>query len=355
MGLYNKNGELNGKTIIFYNNYTDDIIVSVTPNNTPIDISNFIQEKILSNNSSLSMGSVSFIFCDSNEYMHFLNSDYDLNAKLIVKNGKLDLEIREMDLIKNENIIYGKQKYKRDYTVEQIQSMYTDDYINFNLKNLLLSGNVEYEFIPIKDLNVRNDVAQVSWRDCQDDPFLAEYTEDKINLGLDIVENGTYWPFITSMQDDGNLYVYEGNHRIISLKLCAFNGYIDENFKVFCIKAPYDWKEFKTARLYEETLTPFDIHFVLENRYGSELIVNDFIYEKVCEDIINKGGKLVSDYTGEITVYKNIDILFGASVYPLYLRDLIFEYTDVIKPSSIINNEEEFDGWWNDVLTHSQS
>lgn len=253
----------------------------------------------------------------------------------------IDYNLNGMQLIINSNLTYRSQKYRREFSCEDILKMYNDHYINFNLKNLYSSRNVEFSFIPIKYLNIDENINGSPWSIYDGDPFIKEYLDKKINLGLDIIKNGTYWPIVVT-EKFNKLYVQEGNHRVISLKLCSYNGYIDENFEILCIRIPYDWENFK---IYERIKNPFNIRFELENRYGSEYLNNEYIYNAICQDIINKGGRIIDNYTGQITVYNKIDIAFCIMAYSLFLRDLIYNYQDIIKPSAIINNKDLFANW----------
>ena len=247
--------------------------------------------------------------------------------------------------VTNFSDIRDLSQYKRKYSVEDVFNIYNNDYINFTLKNIILTNNVKYGFFKIKDLNIFEERYDIPWRDVLGDPFLQETHNKKINLGLDIIKNGTYWPFIVSPENNEDLYVHEGNHRILSLKICQEKGYIDNDFKVFCIIPPYKYNKYNILDFFKEIQTPYFGRFIIENMYGEDWLKNDFNKNYTVNKIISSGGRLVNGYTGEIKMNKVADIAFCLLSYPLYLRNIIYEYRNYIKPNRIINDENVFNEW----------
>lgn len=354
MGLSFKSGELLNKIVVFYNKKTFNIITILKPNNTSLDIDNFIDGRIKYDNNckGLNHNDIDFIITDSSEYDFYSNNaNINVNVRLSVNpiEKKLDVDVLKLEQKTNKNLVYGTQTYKREFTKEQVYKMYNEDYINFNLKNAILYGGLKAEFIPIKDLNIRPHITKKTWKYFVSDPYLADASDDKLKLGRSIVEMGTWWPFLVSPVDysSDSLYVCEGNHRIISLKLLAMYGEIPEDFKVFCIHIPSNYEAYKNEKMFDKLENPVSIRCILENVYGCEVIHSNDILQKVLQKIQKNGDKMINPYTIETKVNIMKDLMFGLHSYPLFLRDLIYMFDNQIKPNEIINNENAFKRWLN--------
>lgn len=352
MGLLFKSGELINKVVVFYNKNTTNIITILKPNNTSLDIDSFVYSRLKYdyNCKGLEYSDIDFIIVDSDEY-DFYSNNCDANVHFSVDpiKKKFNIDILKLEQKTNKNLVYGTQKYKREFTMEQVNEMYNEDYINFNLKNAILYGGMKAEFIPIKDLNIRPHITKKTWKYFVSDPYLAESSDDKLKLGRSILKMGTWWPFLVSPVDSTSdrLYVCEGNHRIISLKLLAMYGEITDNYKVFCIHIPSNYEAYKNEKMFDKLKNPVIIRCILENVYGCEVIHNNDILQKVLQKIKDNGDKLINPYTIETEVTIMKDLMFGLHSYPLFLRDLFYIFNNSIKPSKIINNEETFKRWLN--------
>ena len=251
-------------------------------------------------------------------------------------------DLSPTNIIMSSRCQYNNLKYKNNFSISEVYDMYNNDYIGFNLKNLILSKNVIAKFTPLKELNLRD--SHIEWNIESKDPFLEETSDSHIHLGLDIIKNGTYWPIILDQSNSG-LYVLEGSHRVVSLKMCQKLGYIDDDFKLFTLYMPYNKDVFDRGLFDFEEINPVEMRFVLEVRYNNEIVVNKDMYIEVCNDVIKNNGKIVNSYTGQIKFSKRGDIVFGRDIYPMFLRDLIYENKNMVKPNIVINDEYEYSKW----------
>lgn len=243
--------------------------------------------------------------------------------------------------------IWNTQKYHREFSSEEVYEMYNEDYINFNLRNAIIGGFVEAKFIPIKDLGVRPESVTCGWKSFNDNPYLMQWNDDKLELGRSIKEIGTWFPFVVDIYDSdiNKMYVYEGNHRIIALKLLAANGEIDDNFKVLCLRPLFSHPHGKHRMSQKLSETPMKYRYVIENLYSGDVLENELLFEEVKNTIAKKNEVFVNQYTVETTA-EYVSELFEALVdYPYLLTYLIHSHNDSILPSKIINDEKEFMKW----------
>lgn len=338
------------QVIILFNNNTKEILTTLTPNNTNVNLGDFISGQLQYNDKfqHLTREDIGYAFISKAEYeknMGYKNSQIECSIK--PETNELEFDITKKEIIPNKNRAYADREYKREYSLEQVKEMYYEDYINFNLRNAILNGVLEARFIPIKDLNIRPRITQRTWKYFVNDPYLKDMHDDKLKLGRSILEIGTWYPFVVApmTKDDNKLYVFEGNHRIISLKLLAMTGEISEDFKVMCLVLPTDYYTFKEETNYNTLSSPIKYRYILEDVYGCDILVDNILLNKTLAKIKQNNEVLINPYTVEATGTKVYDIMNVVHAYPLFLRDLIYLHDSKVLPSKIINNEEEFKKW----------
>ena len=221
-------------------------------------------------------------------------------------------------------------------SIDNVSMMYNDYYINFTLKNLLVSRNVGYQFVEVNKIHIPDTVGQMMWERYISDPYINKYIDKKGDLGVDIIQNGYFWPFVVYVKN-GEYYIREGVHRLYSLNLCINNNIVEDNYKVFCIIL--DDKNI--------SINPFKIYYPIEYKYCKNKIITDKVCDKAYCDTLNN-GRIVDVYTGEKTIYHKNDIQFSINSWPAFLRDLIYKYNN-IKANMLINNEKYFNNWIRDI------
>lgn len=349
------------KIVILFNNNTKEILTTLTPNNTNINLEDFISGQLQYNDKfkNLTRNDIGVSFISKQEYQKNMSySNSYINQYINPETNQIDFDIQKRKAIPNKNRTYADHEYKRKYSLKQVEEMYYEDYINFNLRNAILNGVVTARFIPIKDLNIRPRITQRTWKYFVNDPYLKDMHDDKLKLGRSILEIGTWYPFVVApmTKDDDKLYVFEGNHRIISLKLLAMTGEISEDFKVMCLVLPTDYYTFKEETNYITLPSPVKYRYILEDVYGCDILANQELLNKTLDKVKSDGEILINDYTVEAVGTKMSDIIGVVHAYPLFLRDLIYLHDSKVLPSPIINNEEKFKEWINDgerFITHS--
>ena len=340
----------NDKMIVFFDNRNKEILTTVTPNNTQFDLDSFFESRFEHDDNFKRVGRENIRYEIIDKYMYQKEMSYmNSNIKGFIdkETNKFIFEIHKRDAIPNRNRSYSDYPYRRDYSLEEVKRMYEEDYIGVNLRNIIKTGIIKAEFIPIKDLNIRSTITQKTWRQFVNDPFLHDAHDDKLKLGRSIMEIGTWYPFVVApmSKDDNKLYVFEGNHRIVSLKLLAMSGEISEDFKVMCLRLPLNFKTYKLVCKDIVLPSPVKYRYILEDMYGCDLLVSDELLKKTLNAIKEDGEVMVNDYTVEATTTLMSDILGVVHAYPIFLRDLIYLHDSKVKPSPIINNEEVFKKW----------
>jgi len=336
---------------VFYNKYTLEILTVLRPFINNIDINEFIESRLIYDDKfkNLTYSDIDYIIEDTEEY-DFFNDNPSIYKCMYIDNKKRKLKFK---LTKNENVFinttYNIQKYKRDYTNVEINEMYEEDYINFNLKNIMISDNdIEFSFEYLKDLNIRTKMVNKRWKSFHNDPYLTESSQDKTMLGKSIAKIGTYYPILVEPQKSENgLYALEGSHRITSLKLLQMEGGIPEDFKIFCIHMPYSYQDIETPKMFTVLKNPILIRRIIEVYYGSEILNDSILYEKALSSIKEDGDKIINKYTYETYIYTLEELLSAVDSYPHWLRDLI-HIDGSIFPSEIINKELKFKEWVNE-------
>lgn len=335
---------MHNKVVVLFDNITKDILTVLTPNNTNIDIENFINGQMQYNDKfkHLSRQDIGVSFIEKQEYqknMSYLNSY--IEQYINPETNEIDFDIQKREAIPNKNRTYADHEYKREYTLEQVNEMYYEDYINFNLRNAILNGILEARFIPIKELNIRPRITQRTWKYFVNDPYLKDMHDDKLKLARSILEIGTWYPFVVApmTKDNDDLFVFEGNHRIISLKLLAMTGEISDDFKVLCLVLPTDYYTFKEETNSMRLLNPVKYRYIIEDVYGCDILADDELLTKTINQINSNNEILINNYTVESTGIVVSDIISVVHAYPLFLRDLIYLHDSKTLPSPIINNE----------------
>ena len=334
---------------LFYNKNNFEILNMVKPNDTQFDIDSFIDSRLLYDDKykNLSISDVDYILEDSSEYDYVISSKLDYKMYINPEIKKLEIKIIPLNNLDNKYLTYNCQEFKRNFSIDDIKEMYYEDYINFNLRNIVKNNVFKVQFEYIKDLNIRSSIADARWDSFFTDPFLKEMGEDKLKLGRDIIKNGTYYPLFicTSEEDNFNMHVVEGNHRIMSLKLLQMIGEIPDDFKVLCIHIPGNNFDYKNKLLLNLSSKTIGTRHIFETEYGSSVVNDEYILKKSKESVLSKQGKFINDYTIEYNTNNLDEIMFGIHSYPLWVRDLIHPVSEIIKPSIIINNQETFVKW----------
>ena len=336
--------------VIFFDNRDKEILTIVTPNDTQFDIESFLDTRFEydENFKYIKREDVGYAIIDKADYDKSTSYENSIiRSRVDMNTNEFVFDIQKREAVPNRNRSYSDCEYKREYSLEEVRRMYEEDYLNINLKNVLKTGVVQAKFIPISELNIRPTITQKTWRHFVNDPFLRDAHSDKLSLAKSIIKDGTWWPFVVAPMDDesDDLYVFEGNHRIVSLKLLAMNGEISEDFKVFCLILPFNFKEYKKVCKYIPLPYSVKYRYIIEDMYGCDILADNELLKKALETIKNNGEILINEYTVEAETTMMNDIFGVVHAYPIFLRDLIYLHDKKVTPSQIINNEEAFLKW----------
>lgn len=208
------------------------------------------------------------------------------------------------------------------YKYSDIKNFYENFYL-FNIKQLCNIG-FYYDWRKIEDVLCCEQKKINNGRNfeiySQRDYFLNYYKKNKINLGKDIIKNGTFWPLFLC-----DNYLMEGFHRVYSLKLLKDITEFDKKF--LCLNIPYD----------------LNIYLSNKNLLDLEDLENPINYYKV-----DLSGSVILDKTkNSYTIFMET-LKFSGD----FLNNRIFqinkEYPNYIKPNPVFNNEKLFEQFLKD-------
>jgi len=237
----------------------------------------------------------------------------------------------------------GEEKY----TKEEVEYIY-DQYVNFNLRKILEENipKVSFRWVSLDDLVIREDILVRSWKNYYKDGYLEDSSLDRTLLARDILKHGTYWPIL--IENNGNgLVVHEGNHRVISAKLFQLEGGWPKNRRFLAIEVFGDYPRLKKSNPQVvlpkpvRQRIPFVTKFPSVSRDDKDTL--KYMEEQAINFVDDKGImiELYADTYEEFFMYNQM--------IPHWLRNLLYEYKTkkgiIIKPSKILNDEEEWNKW----------
>lgn len=205
------------------------------------------------------------------------------------------------------------------YTYSDIKEIYYKKYL-FNIQQIILKGSFSYSFKDIEEIEIdekRNPNLGKNFNNVLNkDSFLYEFNNDKIKLGIDIIENGTFWPLVCCENK-----IIEGAHRVYSLKLLNQQKKITRKF--LCLEMPWNFEEY------------------IQNKI--EIITKDNLNESVEYYKLTSNNEIIK--VQERNSYVIHENNFKISCF--LLNNAIFtinkKYPNFIKPNPIFNDEKLFE------------
>lgn len=172
----------------------------------------------------------------------------------------------------------------------------------------------------------------------QRDKFLEQYQNNKLELALDIKDNGIYFPF-SALQTQNGLQVVEGMHRIEAIKM-----YIDcggeWNHDLFTFVVPNTFYEEVNFNPYNKQI--FFPIFNIENNWHKDLFGKHFqvdSFNKERYELVKRDQPLL------INVYTEQEYITTLFIWHKFLRHIIFKYYDThnekIPVSRYLNSNRE--------------
>lgn len=240
---------------------------------------------------------------------------------------------------------YDEYIHRMNFSLHDIKQIYFDVYINYNMKNLLKCNLFDYEFIPIDKLEIFN-TNMVEYSLYPNDKFLQDYKEDMSALGWNILNHGTYFPCVVEKLNDDKYKVYQGIHRVSSLKLLNSMGKSPKDFKLFCLimkkhMITFDNNNFNTSSI--------KFRYIFDVAYGCSSM-SDEIRNYLRVDAKNNGDKFINDFIVERTCndFNEIYSLFQDSAG--LIRDLLFlQDKNYSLIPDIFNNQNAFNSWYQSI------
>ena len=189
-------------------------------------------------------------------------------------------------------------------------------YMQLYFKNLkvLYSSGITMRFVNCNDLHCVGRAELYNSKSEMVDKYL--YKNDPKTFGNTIEKDGTYW-VVSAKQNNNILENHEGSHRVEALKA------IGSNKKLLCIVE-------EEEKFLNE---PIEIYSLMLDKTAKLWLQGDLHLTKL--EKIEPNIYIVG--TNNLEYIYHIIYFFGA-----FLGRLIYRYRDQIKPSPIINSEEEF-------------
>lgn len=151
------------------------------------------------------------------------------------------------------------------------------------------------------------------------DPYLTATWNKQFDLGMDLLNNGTYWPFLVHKRPEG-YFVREGNHRIAAIKILLEQGKWPNNRLVFCM-------------VYEKNV--YDPTYKLKQPV------------KMVKIKLNDEGQPLQELTTVICSYAT-EVMATFNFSTPYFRNWIWGEQTGIKPSPFINKFITYKYYWLD-------
>ena len=283
-------------------------------------------------------------FIEKDEYTNMLNPGSTNTLKYNPEKDEVYMEYGKMNL-RSRSYLWNDMSPRIEYMEEQVVDIYNNYYLE-NIKRVINHPEgFEAKFLSLDDLTLSYQSVVQSWGTRFEDPYLKDFDKDKLELAESILNNGTFWPILVVEDFDMQHYaVREGTHRIASLKLAKEFGIVPEDYKILCIVLPRNISQ-GTATFNDDTLsTPITGYSSIECVWGTTYLENEQIKQGIFREIVENGGEIINDYTMAQTLNTKTGMYRMLYVYPLFLRDLMYNYKN-IKPSKIINDEASFNEW----------
>jgi hypothetical protein len=252
---------------------------------------------------------------------------------------------------------YFNEKNKKKYDRQEVEYMYKE-HIENNIKNYLKLDFLNVKWFNPDDINIRDEKLNSDWSLKSNDEYVKESSIDKTILGKNILKNGTYWPFSLGYEYKklNNLVVFEGNHRLMSIKFLKNEGIWPKDKKIFCTYINDIYYNIKFRRKVINLknkiniVTPFSC--VYNNKYntkeGKKFVEKNFFKEDKIK--FHDSNRVLVD----IEVSTAGEVLFYCQVMQHWLRDLLWlekkKNGKPIKASKILNDEDE----WNKFIKEQE-
>lgn len=228
---------------------------------------------------------------------------------------------------------FMSQPFKYKYSKNYIEKMYYEYYL-FNVKQLIKSNYFKPIFVSVKDVLLRPYTCKKNWDTNTNNITLLKYHNKKIQLGENILEQGTYWPYAFIQRPDvSNYYIKYGNHRAMALKLLQAQKRISSSFSIFGFKCD---EQFLKDFAQDNEKSNFHISPI-------KVILNKEIIEraKIKKRFINiKIIKEIDNFTLLCEINNIYDLWYSCHAYSLFLRNELINLN--ISPLKIFNNEVEY-------------
>lgn len=241
----------------------------------------------------------------------------------IISNEELDM-LKSTCMVKKPDIDYSKfeNPFKNPVEKKEIIDMLYDAYM-LNVQSMIKTGRFKIEMRSIKDIPGK----LISDWNTLSDKYLVDTSYDRKSLGRSILENGTYWPFITRIDDNGTETMIEGIHRFTSLMELITDGDI-EDIEVPVLITPC--REEGYGEFYLLNPLMMNEEFVKRYEENYSKILNNFEFEMVNEYLLKIKGR---------------GAYIASMMIVIAIRNAMFDYSlssgEFYEPRLELNNKEE--------------
>lgn len=234
--------------------------------------------------------------------------------------------------------MYRQEIEAPDYTKEEILIFY-----NQYIQNLIDSP-FEFIWLHPKEIKLINDKNR-TWESIRiKDPYIDKYVENKKELGLDILNNGTYWP-LSVYKENNSYFISEGVHRLESINmLIQDNEWGDKEMLCMIIPKEFDFSTHTKKEKFKQEI--YNINVPMYNIKDNSFVNRIYSY---LQDNKNNINKIRQAKEGEIINFEvnNLRHYYSAfKLMPRFLRHIFYYYdnthNDRIPPNELINGKSLF-------------
>lgn len=236
---------------------------------------------------------------------------------------------------------------KGSYTREELEYLY-ENVILYNLSKIFKVPHSEFIWRDISEITVIGKELVDNFPLNDHNSFLKDDV-DKTMLANELLNSGFYLPVYTSINDEDQVEVDAGKHRITSVKLLESQGLWDGR-KILTVHT--DVANVKHYKYMKDTLPRNLSNDIIMRVPMCLLFSTKYIFmddDFITTSLNSINGKRISNDIVEIAINKTPKIYKSILFTGYWVTEMFHAYRtytgDNIEPSPIINSEQEFEKW----------
>lgn len=224
---------------------------------------------------------------------------------------------------------FMSQPFSYNYEKKDIEKMYNEYYL-FNIQQLINTNIFPAKKISLSELLLRPYTCKKRWDLNTNNISLIQSSQNKLKLGYNIKEIGTYWPYAFILRPGiSSYFIKYGNHRIASLKLLQVKNELPKDYSVFGFVCSETFLSnfAQDNEISNFKISPVKVYLNKELLNRAKNVKKRFINSTIIRE--------VDKYTYLCSIDNAYDLWYACHAYSLYLRNALIQYN--IPPLSIFN------------------